>query len=154
MVAGENVRVAGEAPKTRITFAAEFDWRDEWPEGASELIVARVILNLRQQFFPSSRRIPREHLRSLFTLSVSVSSSTSRRLASARGNRRELNDSLLRAEIFCQFRCRCKFQFASVNICRIAPKKDFDVLAFYPPSRERARARATFAREKASVTSR
>lgn len=44
------MRVAGEAPKTRITFAVEFNWRDEWPEGESELIVARVILNLRQQF--------------------------------------------------------------------------------------------------------
>lgn len=33
----------------------------------------------------------------------------------------------LRAEIFCQFRRLCKFQFASVNICWIASKKDFDV---------------------------
>lgn len=36
--------------RSRIIFAVEFDWRDEWPEGASESIAVRVILNLRLQF--------------------------------------------------------------------------------------------------------
>lgn len=46
---------------------------------------------------------------------------------------------LLRAEIFCQFHRPCKFQFASVNICWIASKKDFDV----PPLDSTSNALAT-----------
>lgn len=49
--------------RSRIIYAMEFDWRNEWPGGASESIVARVILNL--TVFPSSGRIPRENPRSL-----------------------------------------------------------------------------------------
>lgn len=49
--------------RSRIIYAMEFDWRNEWPGGASESIVARVILNL--TVFPSSGRIPREDPRSL-----------------------------------------------------------------------------------------
>lgn len=49
---------------------------------------------------------------------------------------------LLRAEIFCQFHRPCKFQFASVNICWIASKKDFDVPALDSPSNALATARS------------
>lgn len=45
----------------------EFDWRNEWPRGASESIVARHI-KFKATVFPSSGRIPREDPRSLSPL--------------------------------------------------------------------------------------
>lgn len=106
--------------------------------------IAHVILNLRLQYSPSSGRIPREDpFLSLFRVVPPDSCFTSDATIATAGKR-----SLLRAEIFCQFRCRCKFQFTSVNICWLAPKKDFDVPAFYPPSN----ARLTSAREKLYVS--
>lgn len=44
------VASCGTALRSRIIFAMEFDWQNEWPGGASESIVVCVILNLRLQF--------------------------------------------------------------------------------------------------------
>jgi len=69
--AARAMRPAESATGSRI-FAVEFDWRDERPEGASESIVARIILNLRLQFFPSSSGIPREGPASRFSARRSI----------------------------------------------------------------------------------
>lgn len=50
-----------------IIFAIEFDWQNEWPQGASESIVARHI-KFKATVFSSSGRIPREDPRSLLPL--------------------------------------------------------------------------------------
>lgn len=74
---GADVASCGIESRSHIIYAMEFDWRNEWPGGASESIVARVILNL--TVFPSSGRIPREDSRSLLLFLSTLSSRFCRR---------------------------------------------------------------------------
>lgn len=104
------------ATGSRIIFAVEFDWQDEWPEGASESIASYVMLNLRLQFSLRPTRIPREDPGFPFRsadVPRHVPSDSSASLFRARdatiADRCSLSE---RAEIFGQFRNRCKFQFA------------------------------------------